>query len=488
MDIHSIPPPTRTTKGFLLLEVLIGSAIFIMFSTMSVLILFAGREASYHSGDRVRGTYISDAALEGARNMRNQSFETLVPPSIVYEDPYWIALSGATNLWAYTGAVATYDGNYNNTIALTSLGANWVRVESTTDWKHGYTRSGSIALHTELTDWSTVRNIGDWQNMVLETAYYYDPPPPGTPNYNDVAVKGNYAYVTSDVSNAGKDISVIDISDTDDLELVDQVNLLAAGGQMVIKGNTLYVIVYSNNDEIKVFDISDPENITLTTSYDLPGSSLGLSIAISDDTLLVGSTSHVFGFDISDPSSIVFGEGIDVGGSVNQIRTQGEKAFLATSNATAEMVVLTVNSHDSLLWSGSYDLVAPTPAATTLAITGTSALIGTLSGSAIAEATLLTLPTFAPGPWTFEVTSKVTGLEADPLGCYGFLSSLYRSKELRVLRLSHPPQQLASYKTTTAMGYIRNVRYDPARDRLFAVTDKSLLIFKPGSSSSPCTP
>ena len=71
----------RGRPGFLLLETLVGLALFALFVTGVGLALLASSESGSGAGDRLRAITLSEKALEGARTMRDTQFTSLTAGS-----------------------------------------------------------------------------------------------------------------------------------------------------------------------------------------------------------------------------------------------------------------------------------------------------------------------------------------------------------------------------------------------------------------------
>lgn len=475
--------------GFLLLEAILGIAVFGLFLTATGLVLLLGQEGTVMGGDRVRGTSIAQEALEASRAIRDGGFAALTAGS------HGIALN-ASKQWIYSGTESTRSGAYAITTTVTSLGSDWVQIVAQSKWKHGYTRSGSIVLTMELTDWRSVRSSGDWSAISLDGSVI----DAGTPLFNSVAVAGNYTYVTSDNSSGGAGLYVFDITDTTaPARVAATFDLGTSGYGIAVKGKTLYVVTGDTAQELRVYDISSPTTLAagnLIASRDLAGSALARSIRLHGKNLLVGfqvdpSNPELSSFDVSSTGSIVPLADLEISATVNSISLSGTSALLATSDTAAEMKMAQALASGSLSLpaNGNYN-VTSTEQGLTVVITGTSALLGRQKGS-IQELVLFNTitgggdPPPAPGPWYHEGSGSLVGLDADPATCYAFLAASSSVKALQIVNLRDEAlAELTTYNSVS--GPARGLLYDPVRDRIFLVTRKGFLIFKPASTVSIC--
>lgn len=493
---RSIIPPAvlrvfnTLRSGFLLMEAILAIAIFGLFLTAVGMVLLLGQESSIVGGDRVRGASFSDELLEASRAIRDSSFASLTAGA------HGVALNGSQQ-WIYSGTQSTRSGGYILSATVTSLGSDWVRVSAQTKWKHGYNRSGSVLLTTELSDWRAQRAIGDWSSIAVDGSYVDG----GSPLFNAVAIAGNYAYVTSDTSSGGAGLYVFDISNTaSPTRVADTFNLGTSGYGIAAKGKTLYVVTGDATQEIRAYNITTPTALAadkLIASHNLSGSSLALSLSLHGQTLLVGTRAdatwnELYTFNVQNTGAILPLSSLEVGSSVNAIALTGTSAILATGDTAAEMKTVQMSTTGNLMTvtNGDYN-VTSTEAGLSVAATGTSAVLGRQKGS-IQEFALFDMrtgggsPPGAPGPWYHEGSGSLVGVDADPGKCYGFLAAVSGRKALQVVNLRDTSlTELTTYTSTS--GYPRGLLYDPVRDRVYLLTRSAFLIFKPVSTPGSCS-
>jgi len=74
----------------------------------------------------------------------------------------------------------------------------------------------------------------------------------------------------------------------------------------------------------------------------------------------------------------------------------------------------------------------------------------------------------------------------DPSRCYGFVSALSNRKAFQVFNVRNKSTlaELTTYTSTTGVG--RGLVYDLIRDRVYLITDRSLLVMKPATATGVC--
>lgn len=438
-------------------------------------------------GDRVRAVSMMHEGMEVARAVRDGSFASLTTG----QHGYYI---NASQQWAFTGALVTRTGSYTVSLDISSAGTNWAQVTSLVKWKHGYNRSGSILITGDLTNWRTNTGPGNWSTVALDGSYTAV----GSVSYNSAAVSGNYAYVTSETSGGGAGLYVFDISNTaSPARVASSFSLGSAGYGVAIKGRTLYVLTNDASSEIQVYDITSPTTLSvgnLITSYNLSGSSLGLSLALRGPTLFVGAQQdatfkELYAFDVRNTGAILPMGNLEISANVNGIALTGTSAFLATSDTAAEMKVVYAQTGTALSFPTNHDYnVTSTEVGRSVFATGTAAILGRQKGSIQEMMLALTtsVPMSAPGPWYHEGSGSLVGISADPAGCYAFLAADSSKKAFQVANLRDTSlPELTTYDSTN--GPARGIFYDIVRDRAFVLTRGAVLILRPGSSTSACS-
>ncbi len=484
------PASLRSRKGFLLLEVLLGIAIFAIFLGAAGLTMLYGQESTAEGGDQTRGLYAAERALEASRAIRDGGFAGLTAGK------HGVAL-GSQKTWVFSGSSVTLSGGYVTSVSVSSVASNWVSLTATTKWKHGYNRSGSILLTTDLTDWHSLRSTGDWSSPAVEGSYIDG----GNPLFSDMAVSGNYLFASSDITGGGAGLYIFDISNTAAPARVDSsFNLGVAAYQMEVRGKILYILTGDPAKEVRAYDISSPSTLSsanLIASYDLPGSGLGLSMALRGSNLYVGAqatgTNQFYSFTVSDTGSLTLLSALPYTNDVTGIALSGTGAYLSTANVGDEMKVVNIVNPANLSFAANGDYnVTGSQLGDSVAATGTSALLGRQKG-ATQNFTLFDTrngggsPPPAPGPWYYDGSGSMLGVSLDATGCYGFLAGDSSNKALQVIKLTdHTLPMLASYQSSNGPG--RAVFYDVVRDRVYLLTKRALIIFKPGSSSTATCP
>jgi Tfp pilus assembly protein PilV len=227
----------------------------------------------------------------------------------------------------------------------------------------------------------------------------------GTPN--NIFVEGNYAYVAS--SNANQELQIVNIANPSSPSLTSTLNnpgnnpargifksgdfvyLAIAGNnnnnlvivdvtnpnspirvsgitlnrspfEVTVEGNYAYLSSDSPNQKIQVVNVSNPSNLTLASTLNLPGNRIPLTIANLGSTLFVGYRESFITVDISNPNSLtVLGE-VDVANNqdINDIALNfaenNSLVFLATGASAAELQIIDISDLQNPSVYATYDV------------------------------------------------------------------------------------------------------------------------------------
>jgi hypothetical protein len=479
----------RLRSGFLLVESVLALAVFALFLAAVGMAMISSAKAGSAAADRSRGTSLTQAALGGVQNIRDVSFASLTPGT------HGVRLgSGALGLrWVFEGSsIRTSDG-FTTSVLIESLFSSHVRATATTAWNHGGGRSGSVILSQELTDWRAGKSIGNWATPTLKGTYVA----PSTALFNDVALYGDYAFASSEISSGGRGLYVIDVSNPLlPTRVASAFDLGVAGRQLAVYGNTLYIVTGSSTQEIRAYNISSPSSFSssdLIASYNIPGTARAQSVAIAGSRLIVGasydaSEKELYVFDISTPTAITLVGSQDTDGTLDAIALRGASTlYFANSADVAELRVGDiVNPASPRMPSGSGYNLTDTLDGSAVAFSGTGVVLGRASSSSIEELILFdvqnkTVPSSPPSPWYFNTGGTANGIETEPGGRYVFVASNGSSKQLRVVDLWRWETASAPEKGyyTVAVGNGRGLAYDAWKDRVYLVTNTSFLVLEP---------
>ncbi len=140
-----------TRGGFLLVEILLASSIFMLFMTAFSGAFYYGLQSSTLAGDRARAIMYAEEGQEAMRSIKNINFANLTVGTygLVYSSSTWI-LSGSSDT----------SGIFTRQVTISTIDASRKNIAVTVSWQQTPSRVGSVTTSTRLTNWKTIINLG----------------------------------------------------------------------------------------------------------------------------------------------------------------------------------------------------------------------------------------------------------------------------------------------------------------------------------------
>lgn len=157
---------------------------------------------------------------------------------------------------------------------------------------------------------------------------------------------------------ASKELAFINVSNPASPVLINET---ATGGDVndfAATTDYLYAVSEESDEDIWIYNIADPTNPTLITTYDIPGTTEDLSVYLyfksGGRNLLVGNEEDQLKSLGATTTQLYVRSTVNVGGDVNDIVcVLGDMAFLATDNSSKEFLIINAANPDNLVEYGS---------------------------------------------------------------------------------------------------------------------------------------
>ncbi len=138
-------------QGFLLVEVILTSALFFLFVTAFAGVFYYGIQSSSFAGDRSRAVMLAEEGQEAVRSIKNSNFSNLV------DGTYGLAFSG--NTWSFSGT-EDVSGAFTRKVIITNAGTDRKNVDVTVTWQQTPDRTGSVTIPARFSNWRTILDLG----------------------------------------------------------------------------------------------------------------------------------------------------------------------------------------------------------------------------------------------------------------------------------------------------------------------------------------
>lgn len=138
-------------KGFLLVEVLLTSSLFVIFLTGFAGVFYYGLQSSVLAGDRSQAIMLAEEGQEALRSIKNSNFANLSDGTygLVYSNNAW-SLSGTQDV----------SSTYTRQVTIATIDAHRKSIITKVSWPQTSGKVGSVSFEGRLTDWKTVLNLG----------------------------------------------------------------------------------------------------------------------------------------------------------------------------------------------------------------------------------------------------------------------------------------------------------------------------------------
>ena len=181
----------------------------------------------------------------------------------------------------------------------------------------------------------------------------------GSTKANGIDVSGSTAYLVRSSSNKDEFLT-LDISNPSSPSLRSSIDLKSSANEVVKIGNYAYVTTDHGSGELKVVDVASPGSLSIKAEYNITGNASLLTIAGFGNTVLAGGSNGIlYIFDVSNPAAPVLRGQFVAGGSVNDVTVGKDNtlAFLATSSATKELQVVNITDTSNPSLVSSIDMI-----------------------------------------------------------------------------------------------------------------------------------
>lgn len=153
-------------NGFSVVEVMLATALFVIFSSGAVTLVLGGMENNRQSDEQAVANQFATEGLEAVRSIRNQSYDILNNNSgigVTNVNGVW-SFEGSSNVFdkftrVITVAEVQRDGNGEIVVTGGSVDPDTKKITSTVSWMVNTARTVSVVLETYLTNWQDVITI-----------------------------------------------------------------------------------------------------------------------------------------------------------------------------------------------------------------------------------------------------------------------------------------------------------------------------------------
>jgi Tfp pilus assembly protein PilV len=142
---------TTNIRGFLLVEIVLTSSIFVLFLTAFAGVFYYGLQSSSIAGDRGQAIMLAEEGQEAVKSIKNINFNDLT------DGVHGLTYSGG--VWSFTGT-QDISGIFTRQVTISSAGTNRKNSTVTVTWQQTPSRTGTVSSTARYTNWKTILNLG----------------------------------------------------------------------------------------------------------------------------------------------------------------------------------------------------------------------------------------------------------------------------------------------------------------------------------------
>ena len=262
------------------------------------------------------------------------------------------ARADARENWVALASSSQTDGQFTREVVVENISNYEKKVTARVSWQTDPLRPQKIELVTILTDWITSSDegggsdpIGEWNNPRTAGTIDLGPGNEGT----DLAVVENTVFIVAEASDPKKeDFYSINVTNIDAPTKRASINTGKGLNAIGLMGNYAYVAQANSSNQLQIVNISNPNAPSLAAEISLQSNTQeGASVFALDDYVYVGSTLSTGKefqiFNVLNPTNPSFVSSVEIGANVNDIYVYRNRAYLATSKTTGEVLIFDIS-------------------------------------------------------------------------------------------------------------------------------------------------
>lgn len=352
---------SKKTEGFVLIEALLGLALFVIYVAAFFPIIVGIREVPFFAGNRDRGIFICEEGLEAVRNIRDADFLNLT------NGTHGLAVSG--NEWVLSGSFDNV-GAFSREITIEDVDANTKSVTCNVTWNQTAAKSATIELVTYFSNWKSEGFDGDcdWSELSVPSGGTYDYP--GNDDGVKVMAQGDYAYSVIASGGDTYDFAVHDVSDPENVTLASSLSIGSGASteltNIFVRGDYAYVTSRNDSAELYIIDVSVPGAPVVASPLGFSGGADAEGVFVVGDYAYVvregsNSSNEFMVVDISTAITPSLLGSADLGGNGDgglEVFVMDNYAYVASEESGAQLKIVDVTDsiNPNYLLTSGYSL------------------------------------------------------------------------------------------------------------------------------------
>lgn len=458
---------SRTNRvGFTLVESLLSVTLFALFLTSTFGAYLYAQESTILTANRSRALLLADEALEAVRNMRDESYANLVSGAH--------GMTTSTGRWIFSGLSDVSDV-FTRQVTITDVDATRKKVAVQVTWPQNIRRNGSVILETQLTNW--LRAAADWANAIQ----FGRANATGDNDGLKIDTAGSYAYLIRSIGGSNN-LLIYNIASSTAPVLSSTFSLSGTPADIKVSGNYAYIASSDDAQELQIVNVSSPTLPFLAGVFNAAGKANANGLAISSSTVYLvrdsSSDEELIRVNVSAPATPTLVSAFEVGATVYEAEVVGANIFLASSDDTRELDVISFANPLVPVRAGALNLLGNTDA-TTIAIMDSVLVLG--RGATVSFISIIS-PAAPTLTGAYSAANSINDLTFGPTG-HVFLGTADTNAEFLVLDSSSSTAPVLVDAVSVANnGEVNGIAYNETLDIAVgaSISDvEELVIFGP---------
>ncbi|MCF7843442.1 hypothetical protein K9M47_00925 [Candidatus Gracilibacteria bacterium] len=406
-------------RGFLLVEVILASSLFVIFLTAFAGAYLYGEEATAESGKRMNAVMLVESGMEAVRNIRNEDFDNLVTGQ------YGLLFSN--NKWSFS-STTDISGIYTRKVEIKTIDKDRASATTTVTWKQNEHRDGIISSSRIFTNWL---NLKFWYTPGLVSSTTL------TNGGDKIQVQGNYAYV---ISYAVPTLYIVDITSSSSPTVVSSTTLTGTLNNIAVSGNYVYVTSDSNTKELQIIDVTNKTSPTIAGDYNAPGNSKGIGVFVLGTNVYMtrknSAQDQFMIINVSNPNSPSLLGTLSLGADGYGLVASGTHAYVSTGSNQKEFQIIDISNSSAPYLKGSADISQfAQPGVSSVSVNGNYAYVGQGKDLYVVDISSLTAPVLKSVTSVADAFNDIANFLGNK-GRFVFVATADINKEFKVYDVS----------------------------------------------------
>ncbi|MBI4117564.1 MAG: prepilin-type N-terminal cleavage/methylation domain-containing protein [Parcubacteria group bacterium] len=334
----------RSQEGQSLLEVLIALTIIVIIMSGIFPLLGTQILGIVDSQDRIEAMYLAREGVQASRAIHSRSFHELL------DGIHGLSLTNGS--WQWSGSSDQYD-KFTRSVTISSPDLVTKQISSQILWTDtsGLQQTLDFTFNALFTDWYQIDVWGNWTDLQLLGQIDIG----ATAQGNGIDTDGITAFIAASAATGKPKLYSFNVANKSAPVLLQSLDTGDSLNDVVMYGNYIFTAGTKDNEELRVFDASNPSSMIPVTVINL--SLDAKKLIIQNTSLFVVAEQTLFIFDIGNPAAPTLLSSSALASAGNDIDVVNDRAYIATGADISEVQIFDISNFSSPVLIDSIDIV-----------------------------------------------------------------------------------------------------------------------------------